>query len=161
MDNDKLSAKKTITVIDTFGFLFRSFYALPPLKSKDGFPTGLLTGFMNFISNIGKDFQTDYIVFALDSKGDTFRNAIYDQYKSHRPDVPEDLLKQLPVAISWIEEMGFKTAIKSGFEADDLIASIAHDARQKDLEVRIVSHDKDLYQLIDDDTVYLFDPIKK
>ncbi|AXX92370.1 DNA polymerase I [Malaciobacter molluscorum LMG 25693] len=153
--------KKTITVIDTFGFLFRSYYALPPLKSKSGFPTGLLTGFMNFIANIGKDFQTDYLVFALDSKGDTFRNEIYEQYKAHRPDVPEDLLKQLPVAIEWIEKMGFQTASKVGFEADDIIASIAYDAKQKDLEVRIVSHDKDLYQLIDDDTVYLFDPIKK
>jgi len=153
--------KKTITIIDTFGFLFRSFYALPPLKSKDGFPTGLLTGFMNFISNIGKDFETDYLVFALDAKGNTFRNEIYDQYKAHRPDVPEDLLKQLPIAIEWIEQMGFQTAMKTGFEADDIIASIAHDAIQKDLKVRIVSHDKDLYQLIDDDRVYLFDPIKK
>ncbi|QKF81982.1 DNA polymerase I [Halarcobacter ebronensis] len=153
--------KKTITIIDTFGFLFRSYFALPPLKSKDGFPTGLLTGFMNFISNIGKDFQTDYLVFALDAKGDTFRNEIYNQYKAHRPDVPEDLLKQLPIAIEWIEKMGFKTAMQSGFEADDIIASIVHDAKIKDLEVRIVSHDKDLYQLIDDDRVYLFDPIKK
>ncbi len=102
--------KKTITIIDTFGFLFRSYFALPPLKSKDGFPTGLLTGFMNFVSNIGKDFQTDYLVFALDAKGDTFRNEIYDKYKAHRPDVPEDLLKQLPVAIEWIEKMGFETA---------------------------------------------------
>ncbi len=153
--------KKTITVIDTFGFLFRSFYALPPLKSNSGFPTGLLTGFMNFISNIGKDFQTDYIVFALDAKGETFRNEIYNEYKSHRPDVPEDLLKQLPVAIEWIEKMGFKTAIKTGFEADDIVASIVKDSKDKDLEVRIVSHDKDLYQLIDDNRVYLFDPIKK
>lgn len=153
--------KKTITVIDTFGFLFRSYYALPPLKSKTGFPTGLLTGFMNFISNIGKDFQTDYLVFALDAKGDTFRSEIYPEYKSHRPDVPQDLLAQLPVAIDWIEKMGFKTAIRTGFEADDIIASIAHDAKQKDLEVRIVSHDKDLYQLIEDDSIYLFDPIKK
>ena len=161
MEISNNKAKKTITVIDTFGFLFRSFYALPPLKSKSGFPTGLLTGFMNFISNIGKDFQTDYIVFALDSKGDTFRNEIYPEYKSHRPEVPEDLLKQLPVAISWIEMMGFQTAAKVGFEADDIIASIAHDAKQKGFEVRIVSHDKDLYQLIDDDRVYLFDPIKK
>ena len=157
---DKIDVK-TITIIDTFGFLFRSFYALPPLKSKTGFPTGLLTGFMNFISNIGKDFQTDYIVFALDSKGGTFRNEIYPEYKSHRPDVPEDLLAQLPIAISWIEKMGFKTAILSGFEADDIIASIAHDAKEKDLNVRVVSHDKDLYQLIDDGKVYLFDPIKK
>jgi len=152
---------KTITIIDTFGFLFRSFYALPPLKSKTGFPTGLLTGFMNFVSNIGKDFQTDYIVFALDSKGPTFRSEIYPEYKSHRPDVPEDLLAQLPVAISWIEKMGFKTAARVGFEADDIIASIAHDAKERNLIVRVVSHDKDLYQLIDDDKVYLFDPIKK
>ncbi len=97
--------KKTITVIDTFGFLFRAYYALPPpLKSKSGFPTGLLTGFMNFISNIGKDFQTDYIVFALDAKGATFRSEIFEEYKSHRPDVPEDLLTQLPIAIDWIEK---------------------------------------------------------
>ena len=153
--------KKTITVIDTFGFLFRSYFALPPLKSREGFPTGLLTGFINFISNIGKDFQTDYIVFALDAKGNTFRNELYDGYKAHRPDVPEDLLKQLPIAISWIEQMGFKTAIRTGFEADDIVASIAFDAKNKGLEVRIVSHDKDLYQLIDDDTIYLFDPTKK
>lgn len=153
--------KKTITVIDTFGFLFRSYFALPPLRSREGFPTGLLTGFINFISNIGKDFQTDYIVFALDAKGNTFRNELYDGYKAHRPDVPEDLLKQLPIAISWIEQMGFKTAIRTGFEADDIVASIAHDAKIKGLEVRIVSHDKDLYQLIDDDTIYLFDPTKK
>lgn len=153
--------KKTITVIDTFGFLFRSYFALPPLKSKDGFPTGLLTGFINFIANIGKDFQTDYIVFALDAKGNTFRNDLYYNYKAQRPDVPEDLLKQLPIAISWIELMGFKTAIRTGFEADDIVASIAHDAKLKGLEVRIVSHDKDLYQLIEDDTIYLFDPTKR
>ncbi|RXJ88312.1 DNA polymerase I [Arcobacter sp. CECT 8983] len=152
--------KKTITVIDTFGFLFRAYYALPPLKSKSGFPTGLLTGFMNFISNIGRDFQTDYLVFALDSKGDTFRKEIYNEYKSHRPDVPEDLLKQLPVAIDWIEKMGFQIAMEDGYEADDVIASIAKDAKEKNLAVRVVSHDKDLYQLIDDN-VYLFDPIKK
>ncbi len=152
--------KKTITVIDTFGFLFRSFYALPPLKSKDGFPTGLLTGFMNFISNVGKDFETDYIVFALDAKGPTFRSDIYTEYKSHRPDVPEDLLKQLPIAIDWIEKMDFKTAIRTGFEADDIIASIAKDAKEKGLDVRVVSHDKDLYQLIEEG-IYLFDPIKK
>ena len=152
--------KKTLTIIDTFGFLFRSYYALPPLKSKTGFPTGMLTGFMNFIANIGKDFQTDYLVFALDSKGDTFRNEIYDQYKAHRPDVPEDLLVQLPVAIDLIEKMGFASAKKVGFEADDIIASLAFEARDKGLNVRVVSHDKDLYQLIGKD-ITMFDPMKK
>ena len=154
--------KKSITIIDTFGFLFRSYFALPPLKSSEGFPTGLLTGFINFIATIGKDFKTDYIVFALDAKGDTFRNELYDNYKAQRPDVPEDLLRQLPIAISWIELMGFKVAIRAGYEADDMVASIAKEAKEKGLDVIIVSHDKDLYQLIDDaNNVYLFDPTKK
>jgi DNA polymerase I len=154
--------KKTITIIDTFGFLFRSYYALPPLRAKNGFPTGLLTGFMNFIVNLGKDFQTDYIIFALDSAGKTFRNDIYQEYKAHRKEVPEDLKKQLPIAISWIEQMGFATASQVGYEADDIIASIVADAKHLDMHVRIVSHDKDLYQLIDDrHDIFLFDPIKK
>ena len=154
--------KKTITIIDTFGFLFRSYYALPPLRAKNGFPTGLLTGFMNFVSNLGKDFQTDYIIFALDSKGDTFRNEIYSEYKAHRPDVPEDLKAQLPIAIAWIEQMGFATAAQVGYEADDVIASLAEDAKHLDMHVRIVSHDKDLYQLINDKhDIFMFDPIKK
>ncbi|WP_418178779.1 DNA polymerase I [Aliarcobacter lanthieri] len=154
--------KRSITIIDTFGFLFRSYFALPPLRSNDGAPTGLLTGFINFIASIGKDFKTDYIVFALDAKGDTFRNELFENYKAQRPDVPEDLLTQLPIAVSWVEKMGFKIAIRTGYEADDMVASIAKDAKEKGLEVRIVSHDKDLYQLIDDqNSVYLFDPTKK
>lgn len=156
MDNNK----KTITIIDTFGFLFRSYFALPPLKSKTGFPTGMLTGFMNFVGSIGRDFKTDYLVFALDSKGDSFRNEIYPEYKSHRPDAPEDLKAQLPVAIEFIEKMGFKTASKIGYEADDIIASLAKDAHSRGLNVRVVSHDKDLYQLINGD-IYMFDPMKK
>ncbi len=152
--------KKTLTIIDTFGFLFRSYYALPPLKSKTGFPTGMLTGFMNLIANIGKDFQTDYLVFALDSKGDTFRNEIYPKYKAHRPDVPQDLLAQLPVAIDLIDKMGFASAKMVGFEADDIIASLAHEGKNQGLNIRIVSHDKDLYQLIEED-ILMFDPMKK
>jgi len=152
--------KKTLTIIDTFGFLFRSYFALPPLRSKTGFPTGMLTGFMNFVAGIGKDFQTDYLIFALDSKGDTFRKDIYEEYKSHRPDAPEDLKAQLPVAIDFIEKMGFVTASKVGYEADDIIASLATDGRDLGLNVRIVSHDKDLYQLIGEG-IYMFDPMKK
>jgi len=152
--------KKTLTIIDTFGFLFRSYYALPPLKSATGFPTGMLTGFMNFISGIGRDFKTDYLVFALDSKGKTFRSDIYEEYKSHRPEAPEDLKAQLPVAIDFIEKMGFMTASEIGYEADDIIASLAHDGVANGLKIRIVSHDKDLYQLINDD-ICMFDPMKK
>ena len=96
---------KYLTIIDTFGFLFRSFYALPNFRNKDGFPTGLLTGFANFIYTIKEEFPTDYILFALDAKGKTFRHTIDKNYKANRKEAPEDLKKQLPIAIEWIKKM--------------------------------------------------------
>jgi len=153
---------KTVTVIDTFGFFFRSFYALPQhLKTKDGFPTGLLTGFTNFIATLQKEYDSDYIIFAVDSKGDTFRNEIDENYKANRQAPPPELTQQLPVAIEWINKMGYKTLGESGFEADDIIATIVKCAKEKGYKVRIVSHDKDLCQLIDDDNVTLVDAIKR
>lgn len=152
---------KTITLIDTFGFFFRSFYALPPLSSTEGFPTGLLTGFVNFISTLHKEHSSDYIVFALDSKGPTFRNKIDPAYKANRQPPPEELSLQLPIAIEWIEKMGFASLSKSGYEADDIIASLTKNAVKQGITVRIVSHDKDLYQLIDDERVVLIDAIKR
>ena len=152
---------KTITIIDTFGFLFRSFYALPPLKNAEGFPTGLLTGFTNFIASIEKEHNTDYIVFALDMKGPTFRNEIDPEYKAHRPAPPEELVMQLPIAIEWVKQMGFATVSQTGYEADDMIASVAKLATNEGLNVRIVSHDKDLYQMIDDGKIVVVDAIKR
>ncbi len=152
---------KVLTIIDTFGFFFRNYFALPNLRNRDNFPTGLLTGFANFIYSLKSELGSDYILFALDAKGKTFRHEIDPNYKATRPEAPEDLKKQLPVAISWIEKMGFKCYSKEGYEADDVIASAVAFAKKNDIKVRIVSHDKDLYQLIDDDIVTLYDPIKK
>jgi DNA polymerase-1 len=152
---------KTLTIIDTFGFFFRAYYALPPLRNSEGFPTGLLTGFINMIHQLEKEHATDYLVFALDSKGPTFRKEIYDDYKAHRPPPPDDLVKQLPVAIEWIEKMGFANVSADGFEADDVIATITRCAVEARMRVKIVSHDKDLYQLIDDNRVVIVDAIKK
>lgn len=153
---------KTVTIIDTFGFFFRSFYALPQhLKTKDGFPTGLLTGFTNFISSLQKEHDSDYIIFAVDSKGDTFRNEIDPNYKANRQSPPPELTMQLPVAIEWINKMGYKTLGKEGFEADDMIATVTKFAKQNGYKVRVVSHDKDLYQLIDDGQIVIVDAIKK
>ena len=152
----------TLTIIDTFGFLFRNFYALPPLKSKNGTPTGMITGFMNFIASLGKDFPTDYIVFTLDSKKkETFRKEIFPKYKANRPEAPEDLKTQLPIAIDLIKEMGFKMIEIPGFESDDLIASLASLAAKNGIKVKIISHDKDMYQLINDKKIVIFDPLKK
>ncbi|MDR2341590.1 MAG: DNA polymerase I, partial [Campylobacteraceae bacterium] len=152
---------KTITIIDTFGFFFRSYYALPNLKNSKGEPTGLLMGLVNFIRSIEKDYPSDYILFALDSKGRTFRHDIDKNYKANRVEPPEDFKKQLPVAIKWIGKMGFAEYSKEGYEADDVIASMVKFAKNNDLKARIVTHDKDLYQLIDDGKVVIYEPSKK
>jgi len=152
----------TLTIIDTFGFLFRNFYALPPLKSKKGTPTGMITGFMNFIASLGRDFPTDYVVFTLDSKEkETFRKELFKDYKANRPEAPEDLKIQLPIAIDLIKKMGFKMIEIPGYESDDIIASLAKLAAKNGIKVKIVSHDKDMYQLIDDEKIVIFDPLKK
>ncbi|SFV61167.1 DNA polymerase I [hydrothermal vent metagenome] len=151
---------KTITIIDTFGFFFRSYFALPPLRNSEGFPTGLLTGFVNLVDTLRRDHSTDYLVFALDAKGKTFRNEMFPEYKDNRDEAPEDLKKQLPVAIEWIEQMGFANLTREGYEADDIIATVTKFAREKNLKVCIVSHDKDLYQLIDDGEVVIYDAVK-
>ncbi len=152
---------KTITIIDIFGFFFRSYFALPPLRNSQGFPTGLLTGFINLIDSLRREHNTDYIVFALDTKGKSFREDIYPEYKANRGEAPEDLLKQLPIAVEWIDRMGFANISKDGYEADDIIATITSFAKSRGLRVRVVSHDKDLYQLIDDNRVTLYDAVKK
>ena len=152
---------KTLTIIDTFGFFFRSYFALPPLKNSDGFPTGLLTGFVNLIDSLHRDHNTDYLVFALDSKGKTFRSDIYADYKANRDSPPEELVKQLPIAIDWISEMGFANLAKEGYEADDIIATLAKYGKEQGLQVRIVSHDKDLYQMIENGHVVMYDSVKR
>ena len=152
---------KTITIIDTFGFFFRSYFALPPLRNSEGFPTGLLTGFVNLVDTLRRDHSTDYLVFALDAKGKTFRNEIYPEYKANRDEAPEELKKQLPVAIEWIEQMGFANLSREGYEADDVITTVTKFAREKDMHVRIVSHDKDLYQMLENGKVEMYDAIKR
>ncbi len=153
--------KKTVTVIDTFAFFFRAYFALPPLKSKEGFPTGLLTGFINFIHQLQNAHMTDYIVFALDSKEEGFRKQLYPEYKANRPTPPEDLKLQLEIAISWIKKMGFKTLSKAGYEADDVMATLVTLAKKQGIVGKMVSSDKDLYQLLDDSRVFLYDWVKK
>jgi DNA polymerase-1 len=151
---------KSITIIDTFGFFFRAYYALPPLTSVDGFPTGLLTGFINFIQRLQTHHQSDYLLFALDSGEETFRKELLADYKANRQKAPKDLIAQIKVAIEWIKRMEFVAISVDGFEADDVIASVTRVAK-KSLLVRIISNDKDLYQLIDGERVLIYDWVKR
>ncbi len=151
----------TIALIDTFGFFFRSFYAMPKLSSPDGFPTGLLTGFLNFINALMRSNEADCVLFCLEGRGEGFREKLYPDYKGQRPDAPEEFKMQLPIAIEWIKKMGFASMSVDGYEADDIIASVSKIAKQNGVKVQIISHDKDLYQLIDGGKISVWDPTKK
>lgn len=150
---------QTLSIIDTFGYFFRNFYALPKLTSKDGFPTGVLLGFVNLINQLYNDEST-HIIFALEGQGEKWRKSFYPEYKANRKEADKDLIAQIEVAIAWIEKMNLSHIAIDGFEADDAIATLSRLAKDSHLAVRIVSVDKDLYQLIDANT-HIFDPTKK
>ena len=152
---------KKLTIIDTFGFFFRLYYALSSLKSKSGKPSGMISGFANFINSLKSEFPSDYIIFALDSKGKTFRSQISSQYKINRPTPPQALLDQLVICIEMIEKMGLCAISREGYEADDIIASIVKKYANDDIFISVVTHDKDLYQLIDDGKCAVYSPEKK
>lgn len=150
---------KTLSIIDTFGYFFRSFYAMPKLMSKDGHPTGVLLGFTNLINQLYND-ESSYIVFALEGEGEKIRKQISPTYKANRPQTDPNLVTQIKIAIGWIEKMQLSSLSIEGYEADDAIASLNYLANSEDIIVKIVTVDKDLYQLIDSNT-YIYDPIKK
>ncbi|CAD7286380.1 DNA polymerase I [Campylobacter suis] len=152
---------KTLTIIDTFGFFFRLYYAMSGLKNKDGKPSGMVSGFANFILNLKEEYQSDYIIFALDSKGKTLRHELAGEYKANRSEPPAELKAQLPVCIKMIEKMGLCAISREGYEADDIIASVVKECKKEGIFTRIVTHDKDLYQLIEDGKVSIYSPQSK
>lgn len=147
---------KRIVVIDSFGLFFRLYYAMMNLRSKDGKPSGMISGFASFVQRFNHHFKADYAVFALEGSGKTFRHEIYPSYKANRSKAPDELKEQIPVCIEMIEKMGFCACSFDGYEADDIIASIAT-KYGKDYEVRIFSGDKDLFALIENN-VCMVDP---
>ncbi len=147
----------TLALIDTFAYLFRSYYMSAknkPLTNDKGFPTGLLTGLVGMVKKFYKDKKNmPFIVFALESQTKTKRAEKLGEYKQNRKDAPKEMLLQIPIALEWLQKMGFACVEVSGFEADDVIASLATISPYK---TRIYSKDKDFNQLLSDKIV-LFD----
>ncbi len=147
----------TLALIDTFAYLFRSYYMgakNKPLTNVKGFPTGLLTGLVGMVKKFYKDRKNmPFIVFALESQTKTKRAEKLGQYKQNRKDAPKEMLLQIPIALEWLQKMGFACVEVSGFEADDVIASLATLSPYK---TRIYSKDKDFNQLLSD-KIALFD----
>ncbi|MEJ8588537.1 DNA polymerase I [Helicobacter pylori] len=147
----------TLALIDTFAYLFRSYYMSAknkPLTNIKGFPTGLLTGLVGMVKKFYKDRKNmPFIVFALESQTKTKRAEKLGEYKQNRKDAPKEMLLQIPIALEWLQKMGFTCVEVNGFEADDVIASLATLSPYK---TRIYSKDKDFNQLLSD-KIALFD----
>ncbi|ODT81456.1 MAG: DNA polymerase I [Pelagibacterium sp. SCN 64-44] len=156
-----------LLLVDGSGYIFRAFHALPPLNRKsDGLPVGCVQGFSNMLWKLMEDLKGEdeptHMAVIFDHSGKTFRDAIYDQYKAHRPPAPEELVPQFPLTRAATRAFNLPSIEMEGWEADDIIATYATLARQAGGKVTIVSSDKDLMQLVEPDgAVRLLDTIAR
>ena len=149
----KIGKGHHLHLIDGSGFIFRAYHALPPLTRKsDGLPVGAVSGFCNMLykfveDNKGHEAPTHCAVI-FDAKGKTFRSDIYPKYKANRPPAPEDLVPQFPLTRDATRAFNLACIEEVGYEADDIIATLAVKARDAGARVTIISSDKDLMQLV-------------
>jgi len=146
-------------LVDGSGYIFRAFHALPPMHRPDGTPTNAVFGFTNMILKLLEDSEADGLAVIFDAGATSFRNEIYDDYKAHRPDPPEELIPQFGLIREATRAFGLPCIEMENYEADDLIATFARRAREAGIEVTIVSSDKDLMQLVGPG-VTMLDPMK-
>ena len=159
-----MSEKKHLFLIDGSGYIFRAYYALPPLYRKsDGLPTGAVNGFCNMLFKLIEDTKSNskptHLAVIFDSARKTFRNDIYSDYKANRGEPPEDLIPQFQIIKDSVTAFGIPSIELAGFEADDIIATYAKQAADKNWKVSIVSSDKDLMQVVTKD-INLIDTMK-
>lgn len=145
---NKLAAKPLI-LVDGSSYLFRAFYALPPLTNSKGEPTGAIYGVINMLKKLLKDYQPSYIAVVFDPKGKTFRHDIYADYKANRGEMPDELRLQIKPIFDLIQALGLPLIIEDGVEADDVIGALALQA-QMQMPVLISTSDKDMAQLVND-----------
>ena len=151
--------QETFFLVDGSSFIFRAFYALPPLTRPDGTPVGAVLGFTNMLTRLLNEMHAHKIAVVFDTSRKTFRNDIYPEYKANRGETPEELIPQFPIIREACKAFDIPMVEKAGFEADDLIATYARQARAQNMKTIIVSSDKDLMQLVDDNT-QMYDHMK-
>ncbi|MFK8039895.1 MAG: DNA polymerase I [Rickettsiaceae bacterium] len=149
-----------LLIIDGYNFVFRAYYTQPPLSNANGDPVGAVYGFTSMLLKTIDSFKPKYAVVVFDSGEKNFRHDLYDQYKANRPQSPEDLKPQFALVRKAAKALGLYMIDLAGYEADDVIATIATSINRNALEKIIISSDKDLMQLLDQDSVKMYDPIK-
>jgi 5'-3' exonuclease len=135
-------------LIDGSSYIFRAFYAIPPLNNAAGLPTNAIFGFTNILLRFLKQYQPEYVAVALDAGRETFRNEMFAAYKGNRPEAPALLIPQFPYFRKVLEALNLPLLELPGYEADDIIATLCDRLADKGCELVVVSSDKDLMQLV-------------
>ena len=143
-----MSTEDPIILVDGSSYLYRAYHALPPLENSKSQPTGAIKGVISMIKKILIDHPESDLAVVFDAKGKTFRHDMYTEYKANRPPMPEDLVSQIEPIHKIIQLMGIKLIMISGVEADDVIGTLAEQARNKKLDTVISTGDKDMTQLV-------------
>ena len=144
-----MTEQTPLVLVDGSSYLYRAFHALPPLTNSSGQPTGAIKGVIAMLKRLGKDYPGSELVVVFDAKGKTFRDEMFEQYKSHRPPMPDDLRRQIEPIHAIVRAMGLPLLIVDGVEADDVIGTLARRRAAEGKPVVISTGDKDMAQLVD------------
>src|SRR5437870_158858 len=143
-------ANERLFLLDAHSLIFQVFHAIPEMSSPSGLPTNALYGFTRDLLFLRTEKKPEYLVCVFDKPGPTFRDALYAEYKAHRTPPPDDLVSQIPLICQMLGALRVPVLGQVGYEADDLIATVAKAASQRGLQVFVCTTDKDRRQLIDD-----------
>jgi DNA polymerase-1 len=152
-------AKGRLCLVDASGYVYRAFHALPALNTSRGLPTNATLGFANMVAKLLKTEKPDWLAVVFDAPGETFRDALFAEYKEHRAPMPDDLRTQIPYIRRLVAAMRLPVVEEAGVEADDVIGTLATAAERAGLETVIVTADKDMMQLVSERTT-LYDDMR-
>ncbi len=147
--------KETVYLVDGTSYIHRAYHAIRSLANSKGFPTNASFGFTKMVMKLLADKTPEYLAIVFDARGPTFRHKMYADYKANRPPMPDDMATQIPVIKSIVKNLNIKMVEREGYEADDIIGTMARVCEEKGLRVVMVTGDKDFRQLITPNTVML------
>ncbi len=154
-----MTTEKPLLLVDGSSYLYRAFHALPPLSNRAGEPTGAMYGMVNMLRKLLEEYHPEYIAVVFDAPGKTFRDELFAAYKANRPPMPEELAQQIEPTQQLVRAMGLPLLQKTGFEADDIIGTLATQGASLHAAVLIISSDKDMAQLVNEH-IFILDTMK-